>query len=293
VLSYDTLVYALGSVADSAGVPGVDDHAYTLDNAAGAGQLASRLSGMATGTVAVCGGGLTGVEAAAEIAERHPGLSVVLIGRQEPGVSMGPRARAYLRGALDRLGVRVLDGVEIIKVLPDSVELAGGDAVPADVVVWTSGVRVSPLAARAGLTVDERGRVVVDGTLRSVSHPEVYAVGDSAAVRQSFGVLHGTCQSGMPTGVHAATSIARQLRGREPRRFRFGYVHVPVSLGRGDAVIQFTRPDDSPKRLYLSGRPAVWYKELVSSAPWPSYRRMLKYPSLGSFAWRRGGRYTR
>ncbi|RKF25467.1 NAD(P)/FAD-dependent oxidoreductase [Micromonospora globbae] len=293
VLEYDRLVYALGAVADTAAVPGVDENAYTLDSAHDADLLARRLAGLGGGTVVVCGSGLTGVECAAEIAERHPGLDVVLVGRQEPGATMTPGARAHLRRALARLGVRVVSGVEVVKVLPESVELAGGDIVPADVVLWTSGVRVPPLAAAAGLAVDERGRIVTDPTLRSVSHPQVYAIGDAAAVRQRYGVMHGTCQSGMPTGVHAALSIARELDGRQPRPFRFGYLHAPVSLGRRDAVIQFTHPDDSPKRLYLTGRAAVWYKETVSSSGWPSFRRLQRYPAVGSFAWRRGGRYTR
>lgn len=293
VLEYDTLVYALGGVTDTAAVPGVDEHAYTLDSAQDAELLARRLGGLGTGTVAVCGSGLTGVEAAAEIAEGHPELEVALLGRQEPAAMMGPKAKAYLQAALDRLGVRVRSDVEIVKVLPDSVELASGEGVAADAVLWTSGVRVSPLAAAAGLDVDEWGRIVTDAALRSVSHQEVYAVGDAAAIRQGYGVIHGTCQSGIPTGVHAAASITRELRGKQPTPFRFGYIHVPVSLGRHDAVIQFTRPDDSPRRFCLTGRPAIRYKETVSASPWPTFRQMLRFPSMGAFAWRRGGRYTR
>jgi len=292
-LEYDTLVYALGAVADTSAVAGADDYAYALNSQQDAEVLAQQLSGLRAGTVVVCGSGLTGVEAAAEIAERHPALDVELVGVREPGSTMGPRARAYLQAVLGRLGVRVRSGVEIVKVAPDAVHLADGDTVPADAVLWTSGVRVSPLAAASGLQVDERGRIVTDSALRSVSHAEVYAIGDSAAIRQSYGVMHGTCQSGMPTGVHAAASIARELRGAEPRAFRFGYLHAPVSLGRRDAVIQFTHPDDSPKRFYLTGRPAVWYKETVSSAPWPSFGRLKQLPGIGAFAWRRGGRFTR
>jgi NADH dehydrogenase len=293
MLEYELLVYALGGTPDTAGVPGADANAYTLASADDAQLLSRRLAGLAGGTVAVCGTGLTGVEAAAEIAEQHPALQVVLLGRAEPGAAMGPRARAYLRRGLERLGVRVRSDVEIVGVLPGSVQLAGGSEVRADAVLWTAGVRVSPLAAGAGLRVDERGRIVTDATLRSVSHPDVYAVGDAAAVRQGFGVLHGTCQSGMPTGVHVAASIARQLAGRQPRPFRFGYLHQPVSLGRRDAVIQFTHPDDSPKRWFLTGRAAVWYKETVSASPWPTYARLIRYPAVGTLGWRRGGRYTR
>jgi NADH:quinone reductase (non-electrogenic) len=288
VLEYDTLVYALGGVTDTSTVPGVDEHAFTLDSRHDAELLAHRLPEVTT--VAVCGSGLTGLEAAAEIAEQHPHLEVVLLGREEPGAAMGPKARSHVDGVLARLGVRVRSGVEIIKVLPDAVTLAGGETVAADVVLWTSGVRISPLAP--DLETDDRGRIVTDPALRSVSHPNVYAIGDAAAVWQGYGLMHGTCQSGMPTGAHAAVSIVRELKGKEPRPFRFGYYHLPVSLGRGDAVVQFTKPDGSPRRMALTGRRAVWYKETVSSAPWPTYRRILRFPGQASI-WPRGGRYTR
>ncbi|WP_116100784.1 NAD(P)/FAD-dependent oxidoreductase [Amycolatopsis thermalba] len=292
VLHYDTLVYALGSVADTVTVPGVEEHAHTLNSPDDAEVLAGRLARLEQGTVVVAGNGLTGVESAAEIAEQYPALRVVLLGRGEPGAALNTRARAHLRAALERLGVEARSGAEVAKVLPDAVELAGGETVPADVVLWTSGTRAAPLAAAAGLTVDDRGRVVTDPMLRSVSHPDVYAVGDAAAIRQGHGVLHGTCQSGMPTGVHAAVSIVRARNGKEPKPFRFGYYHTPVSLGRHDAVVQFTHPDDSPRRICLTGRLATRYKETVTASPWLTYLRMKKMPASGAF-WPRGGRFTR
>ncbi|MGW7660719.1 NAD(P)/FAD-dependent oxidoreductase [Streptomyces sp. NPDC054756] len=291
-LTYDTLVYGLGGVADTSATPGADEHAYTLSGAQDAELLADRLARLDSGTVVVAGSGLTGVESAAEIAEQHPELNVVLLGRQEPGATLNRKARSYVRDALGRLGVEVRAGVDVVKVLPDAVELADGESIAADAVLWTSGTRTSPPAATAGLTVDAHGRIVTDAALRSVSHPDVYAIGDAAAIRQGYGVMHGTCQGGMPTGVHAALSIDRVLRGREPRPFRFGYYHTPVSLGRHDAVVQFTRPDDSPRRFCLTGRTAVRYKETVTASPWPTYGRMKKMPASGAF-WPRGGRFTR
>jgi NADH dehydrogenase FAD-containing subunit len=152
---------------------------------------------------------------------------------------------------------------------------------------------VSPIAGAAGLDVDDRGRIVTDESLRSVSHPNVYAVGDAAAIQQGYGVMHGTCQSGIPTALHAAASIVRELKGKQPKKFRFGYVHQPVSLGRHDGVIQFTHADDSPGRFYLAGRFAVAYKETVSSSPWTTYRLLKVLPALGAATWRRGVRSTR
>ncbi|MFC6021676.1 NAD(P)/FAD-dependent oxidoreductase [Plantactinospora solaniradicis] len=283
-LGYDTLVYAIGSVADTTRVPGSDANAYTLDSPATATRLAARLAELAGrgagGTVAVCGGGLTGIEAATEIAESRPGLRVVLLTRDAPGSMMGDRARAHLDRALHRLGIEVRTGVDIVRIGPDAVELADGERVPVDACLWTTGFVAPPLAAEAGLTVDGHGRIVVDPTLRSVSHPSVYAIGDAAAIPAPWGMLHGTCQSGIPSGAHAADGIGRRLRGRAARPFRFGYLHQPVCLGRRDAVIQFTRPDDTPSRWYLAGRLAITYKEIVSSSPTATFRlsRWLSVP---------------
>ncbi len=289
VLAYDTLVYALGSVADTESVPGVGEFAYTLNSRQDAAALAGELDRLGTATVVVAGGGLTGIESAAEIAEQHPDVDVVLLSRDEPGSMMGAKARARLHAGLARLGVQVRVGADIVKVMADGVALADGKVVPAQAVLWTAGVRVSPLASAAGLQVDGSGRILTDESLRSVSYPNVYAVGDAAAIRQGYGVIHGTCQSGIPTSIHAAASIARELNGKQPKAFRFGYVHQPVSLGRHDAVIQFTRADDSPRRFYLSGRLAAAYKETVSSSPWTTYRLIRAVPSIGSMTWRRGG----
>ncbi|WP_093713995.1 NAD(P)/FAD-dependent oxidoreductase [Actinacidiphila alni] len=292
-LRYETLVHALGSAADTGAVPGADAHAFTLDSPGSAGRFAARTAELAAsgGAVTVCGGGLTGIEAATEIAESRPGLRVTLISSDEPGGMMGAGARAYVRRALDRLGVTVESGSRVAKVLPGAVELADGRTVRSDACLWTAGVTVPPLAADAGFATDARGRIVVDAALRSVSHPEVLAIGDAAAVRMAWGEIHGTCQSGVPTAQQAADTIVRLLRGKPVRPFRFGYVHQPVSLGRRDAVIQFTRADDTPRRAYLTGRAAVAYKELVSGSPLVVYRLSRRMNVSANFF--KGGRATR
>ncbi|GAA3254252.1 NAD(P)/FAD-dependent oxidoreductase [Dactylosporangium siamense] len=287
-IGYDTLVYAIGSVADTVTVEGAQAYAYTLNTVETAGRLANVLAGRPDAVVAVVGGGLTGVEAATEIAERHPAARVVLLSRAAPGPLMSARARAHLDRALTRLRVEVRAGVDVVAVRPGAVELAGGEVVAADATLWTTGFTASPLAAEAGLTVDEHGRIVVDATLRSVSHPDVVAIGDAAAIRQPWGTVHGTCQSGIPSGAHAADSIARVLAGKAAKPFRFGYIHQPVSLGRKDAVIQFTHADDTPRRWFLSGRAAVIYKELVTSSPLPSYRMSRRFTVPAAFLSSRG-----
>ncbi|MCC8245613.1 NAD(P)/FAD-dependent oxidoreductase [Saccharothrix luteola] len=290
-LDYDTLVYALGSATDTSRVPGADVHAFTLNSPQVAVRFHDRLDGLAAGdTVTVCGGGLTGVEAATEVAEARPDLNVTLISATEPGAMMGDRARAHLHGSLRRLGVAVVVG-RVTEVLADAVELETGERVASAACLWTTGVAVSPLARESGIAVDDRGLIVVDATLRSVSHPEVHAIGDAAAVRLGWGRVHGTCQSGLPTAQHTADTIARLLRGKQARPFRFGYFHQPVSLGRRDAVIQFTHADDTPRRAYLKGRAAVLYKEFVSGSPVKMYRlgKRVNVSTIVS----KGGRATR
>jgi NADH:quinone reductase (non-electrogenic) len=293
-LGYDQLIYALGSATRTTGVPGADQHAHSLNGPEAALRFARRLDELdAGGVVAVGGNGLTGIEAATEVAESHPHLRVVLLGRGEPGAMMGPKARAYLDRALARLGIEVRSGVVITEVLPDGVELDGGEIVRADATLWTTGFWASPLAGEAGLAVDPRGRIVVDTTLRSVSHPTVFAIGDAAAIRLAWGEIHGTCQSGIPSGAHAADNIARLVRGRNLKPFRFGYWHQPLSLGRDDAVIQFTKRDDTPRRLWIKGWRAVRYKELVTSSPPTTYRIARRWSFPRALLSARGGRATR
>ncbi|MFD3509710.1 NAD(P)/FAD-dependent oxidoreductase [Nocardia sp. NPDC058666] len=292
-LAYDELVYALGSVTDTTVVPGVAEHAHTLDDPRLAGEFASRLDTLATegGCVAVCGGGLTGVEAATEIAESHPDVRVTLISSGEPGAMMGDKARAHLNKVLDRLGTVREIGVRVAKVLPDAVELADGTVIASDLTLWTTGVRVSPLATEAGIETDTRGLIIVDQTLKSVSHPMIHAIGDAAGVRQTWGQVHGTCQSGLPTAAYTADLIAAELRGKKVKPFRFGYFHQPVSLGRRAAIIQFTHADDTPRRLYLTGWAARTYKELVSGSPVPTFKASKKMTMSVQLS--KGGKATR
>lgn len=261
-LGYDVLLYAPGSRTDASGVPGAAEHAYPLATWEDAEELRARLTG--GGAVAVVGGGLTGIEAAAELAEARPDLTVRLVTAGALGGELSARGRAHLRRSFDRLGVEVRDGARVAEVRADGVRLADGGHVAADTVVWTAGFRVPELARAAGLAVDPAGRVRVDGALRSVSHPDVYAVGDAAAMwAEGGGELRMACATGLPAARHAARSIGDRLAGRTPGTLRFRYLNQCVSLGRRDALIQFVRADDSPVERVLTGRLAARYKEAI------------------------------
>jgi NADH:ubiquinone reductase (H+-translocating) len=102
--------------------------------------------------------------------------------------------------------------------------------------------------------------------LRSVSDPDVYAIGDAAAARGSDGsVLAMGCRTGGFTGPHAANVIADWLAGRVPRPFRFRYIHECISLGRADAVIQFLH---AAAALAMRSVAAVYKDVVLRSARW-------------------------
>ncbi|GII61118.1 oxidoreductase [Sphaerisporangium krabiense] len=259
-LSYDTLVYALGSGADLDAVPGAAEHAHAVAAPDQAGRLRARMAEAAT--VAVVGGGLTGIESAAELAEAHPGVKVRLVTGGVLGEGLSRRGRGHVRRVFARLGVEVREHAEVAEVRADGLVLQDDEHLAADTVVWTTGFRVQDLAREAGIAVDERGRVRVDATLRSVSHPDVYGAGDAAAVRGPGGrELRMACATGIPTGQTAARAIAARLAGREARPLRFRFFNQCVSLGRHDALVQFVRADDTPREAVLTGRLAALYKE--------------------------------
>ncbi|MEU8616421.1 FAD-dependent oxidoreductase [Streptomyces sp. NPDC048623] len=264
-LGYDTLVYALGSHGDDHGVPGVAEHAFDVAARPSALRLRERLDGLEGmregGRVVVVGDGLTGIETATEIAESRPGLAVALVARGELGARLSTGARSHLREACDRLGITVWEHTEVEAVEAARVVCADGTVLASDATVWTAGFAVAPLAAASDLEVTENGRIVVDRTMRSVSHPNVYAVGDSAdAVADNGRPLPMSCASAGYTGMQATAAIVARLTGRTVTNTRLEYVGNHISLGRRDAILQMVDEEGQAKPKYLGGRTAARIK---------------------------------
>ncbi|MFF5077317.1 NAD(P)/FAD-dependent oxidoreductase [Actinoplanes sp. NPDC000266] len=275
-LSYDTLVYALGSAAN-----GTPEHAYELAGRPGAQRLRERLATLSRNdTVLVVGGGLTGIEAVTEIAEARPDLDVAVATRGAFGDWLSPKGRAHLRKVTNRLGIAVHENVAVDRVGAGHVELADGRTLPAAVTVWTGGFAVHPLAAATSLELGPDGRIVVDGTMRSVSHPDVYAVGDSAlAMGAGDKAMRMACASGVPQAWQAADSIAARLTGGKLPNAPLKYFNQCISLGRGDGLIQFVTEDDVSRPGVVTGRAAAIYKEMVvKGAYWGVANPMLRLP---------------
>lgn len=270
-IGYDTLVYALGSVASDGGVPGVAENTIPVAGHADAVRLRDWLP--AKGTVTIVGGGLTAIETATELAESHPHLHVRMVAEHAPGSRLSANGRRHLARVFDRLGIEVRAGSRVAKVLDDRVVLADGDELATSITVWATGFGVPQLAAEAGVETDHSGRIVVDRTQRSVSHPDIYAVGDSAVVRINGQELRMACATAEPMAEYAARAIAARHAGAEPKPFGYRYYLQCISLGRKDALVQLVDAMDRPKKTVITGRVGALIKEgIVRGAGWTAYR---------------------
>ncbi|GGS07819.1 oxidoreductase [Streptomyces humidus] len=270
-LTYDTLVYALGSGWNDQGVPGAAEHAHQIASRPGALRLRERLSGLAAGQpVVVVGAGLTGLEAATEIAEARPDLDVALAARAGLGDWLSPKGRRHLRKVVDDLGVTVHEHTAVAAVEAGHAVTADGRSLPSAATVWTAGFAVHPIARATALEVGDAGRIVVDRSMRSVSHPDVYAIGDAALVTgPGDKPLRMSCASGVPMAWQAADAIAGRLTGGKVPNVPLRYFNQCVSLGRRQGLIQYVTADDRAVDAALTGRLAAVYKELVcKGAAW-------------------------
>jgi NADH dehydrogenase FAD-containing subunit len=262
-LRFEQLVYALGSRADTGGLPGAREHAHCLADEAAAGRLHGALAALPPGApVVVVGAGPTGLELAAEVAERLPHLSVALVSRGPLGEDLSPSARRTLERTLRALGVAVLAGRAAQRVEAEAVVLADGTRLPAAVTVWAGGFTPNPLAQASGLATTPGGQLLVDGALRSVSHPWVFGAGDAMALADPCGAhVRMACATALPLGAHAGTNVVRTRRGEEPLPFGMDFVARCMSLGRQRGLLQVVRGDDTPRDTHLGGWLASRVKE--------------------------------
>ncbi|MGO4205459.1 NAD(P)/FAD-dependent oxidoreductase [Rhodococcus sp. TAF43] len=262
VVAFDFLVYAAGSGADR---PGVEQSGVCAVTGLGAAErLHARLRALPAGArIVVVGGGLTGIETSAEIAEQFPRLRTHLV-TNTVAASMPERSRAAIEGTLSALGVAVQAGLTVTDVRAGGVDLRGGGVLGGDCMIWAGSFGVPGLARRSGLPVDRLGRLRTDESLVCVDHPRIVGVGDAAAPPQTVaGHIRMSCQASIPMGAHGADTVLALLDGRPPSPLSIGFVGQAVRLGRRRGLIQVTGLDDSPRALAIRGRGAAVIKEVV------------------------------
>jgi len=285
ILGYDYLIYAVGSTGMvPATVPGATEFAYPIAEFEQAERLRGALDGLhPDAPVAVIGGGLTGIETAAELAGQH---RVTLVCGGVLGPSLSRAGRRSVAKWLRRLGVDVLETAVVREVRSDAVVLADSAILPSAVTVWTAGFGVPELAADSGLSTDPLGRLLTDETLTSVDDPYIVAAGDAAA--PSGQPLRMSCQAAGPLAVQAANTVLSRMAGTEPAALSQAFVGQCVSLGRSYATFQLARPDDTAVNLVIGGRVAASIKEAVCKGTIWGIRREAAKP--GWYRWLKGGK---
>jgi len=277
-IPYDYLVLSQGVGANFFGIEGADEHARTIYTRGAALEVRdiiySGLERLATNgdpdrrfTVAVVGGGPTGVEMAGSLAElKSEGLPetypelfidnfrVVLVEMSEN--LLGPFDAGLRHYALDELrkrGVDVRLKTAIEKVEADKVTFAGGGTLDVDVVIWAAGVGAHQVVGEWGMPQGRGGRILVEPDLRVKGHENIFACGDGALIEDN--PLPQLAQPALQMGRHAAAQIKALHEGSPTTAFSYEDKGTMATIGRNAAVVQLA-PMGSIPEIKMSGFPA-------------------------------------
>jgi NADH dehydrogenase len=266
-LGYDRLIVALGSVSRTLPIPGLAEHAIGFKSISEAIELRNsvlRCLDIAEASedpvrrrehlsFVFVGAGYAGLEGLAELQDfaaavielyprcRTQGMRWVLVEAQDRIMGEVPEslARFTARELLGR-GIEIRTGTTLTEITDRSASLSDGEVIPTRTVVWTAGVKPSPIVARLGLPLDGSGRIKVDATMRVDGHEDVWAIGDAAAVPDPSAKGRKPCP---PTAQHAirqgrltACNVAASLGNGRARPFRYKTKGVVADLGHNKAV---------------------------------------------------------
>ena len=266
-LSYDYLVLGLGAEVNFFGVEGAAEHAFPLYTLADAVRLKDHvlekweaadrhpeLIEDGALNVVVVGGGPTGIETAGALAELYHGVfskdypdiakEKARIRLVEAGPELFPMfkpdIREYTENALAKRDVEVMTGEIVEKIEPTRVTLKSGTVLPAHTLVWGAGLQGNELVRSLGLELEKGNRIAVDEELRIAAHPEVYAVGDIAAItdQKTSHVLPQLGSVALQSGEHAGETIAHLVAGKKTKPFKYRDKGTMATIGRGSAVVQ-------------------------------------------------------
>src|SRR3954454_5442297 len=295
-VEFDVLIMGAGSWSRTLAIPGLAEHGVgfkdlaeaiwlrnrvlsQLDRAA---ELADPASRRAALTFVFVGAGFAGIEALGELEDlaRNATNTIPSLDRAEQRwvmVEAAPRILPELEPdlasyAADRLRERDIEihtTTRLERIDDGVVQLSDGDPFRAETLVWTAGVRPSPLAADSGFPVDDRGRITVDRALRVVGIEGVWAAGDVAAVPDE----HATQGTSPPTAQHAlrqarvlADNVAASLDGGRLRPFRYENKGMLCSLGHYRGVA-------NPLGIRVKGFPAWFLHRTYHLLYMPSFAR--------------------
>lgn len=279
-LAYDFLVLATGAThayfghddwaAHAPGLKTLDDALAIRRRILSAFEAAEREQDPAARAAwlnfVVVGGGPTGVELAGTLAEiarhtlprefRHADPRQAQVHLVEAGPRLLPSMPETLsektRLQLQRLGVEVHTGAPVTAIDGGGVDI-GGRRLASRTVLWAAGVAASPMGRRLGVDTDRAGRVPVTEDLTVPGHPDIFVVGDLAAMARPDGrPVPGVAPAAKQMGAHAARVIRDRLRGRTTPPFRYRDYGNLATIGRMAAVVDL-------RGFRFWGLPAWWF----------------------------------
>jgi len=269
-IGYDTLLLCVGSVSNDFGVPGVAEHAISLDTQEDAERFHRRLLAACVRAnvaadegrenavrIVIIGAGATGVELAAEIRHTTRALATYGLDRLDPVhairltiLEAAPRILPQLSdhiaeaatGLLEKLHVEVHVGERVTSIEADSVRTASGASHAADLVVWSAGIKAPEWLARLdGLEANRANQLVVTTTLQTSRDPDIFAFGDCAAcpwpeAGRAGALVPPRAQVAHQQATLLVKSVEARLAGRPLPEFHFRDFGSLVSLGELSAV---------------------------------------------------------
>ncbi len=263
-ISYDSLVLALGSRTNYFNTPGAREHTYdfktledsvvlrehVLDLCEHADHIADAAERRRLLTIAVVGGGYTGVELLTDLQDflfnyaaryyrglTHDSFRLVLIEATDSILgSIHPKLRAHAMKRLGREGIEILYHSRVTRCFEESLEINHAEKLPVATVVWTAGVRSHELVEALPGPHDRAGRAHVNEYLQLENYPDVFVAGDSAVASSEMGAPQ-VAPVAIAHGKIAARNIAHRERGEPLESYRYVSQGMLVSLGARDAVV--------------------------------------------------------
>ncbi len=282
VIAYDYLVLAAGGHTNFFGLSSMEHNSFELKNIDSAVATRNHLLSLfeqasreadpevrrAMLTFVIVGGGPTGVETAGALAELirlvlskdypHMDLQdtrVILVEATDHLMGNYPAGlRVATFDLLRRKNVEILLNTKLVDYNGLQITLATGSPISARTLIWTAGVKASPLADRLGVEQAGLGRIRVDPTLQLPGHPEVFVIGDLAYLVDEHGQpLPMLATVSQQQAAAAVDNIRRNIKGRAPERFRYKDPGLLATIGRNAAVAHIAG-------LSFSGFPAwvIW-----------------------------------
>ena len=255
-IAYDVLVHALGADTNFFELDEQSrSRTFTLKKLADAKSIKNKIvdlfeDGPEAISIVVAGGGPTGVELSAELSELLEDLTTLFPERNEDDISLhlihgetrllsafhtdlGDKARRVL----DKKGVEVILKDPIVSIEEDTVTTKSGRRVAATMVIWTAGVKPNKISYLPELRTDKRGRIDVSEFLSVPERPEIFVVGDAAAIPG----MPMTAQGATASATAAADNIYYFLENKLQRRFVYEHKGDLFSLGQWMAGAELYR----------------------------------------------------